>query len=88
MVAHRTAPRVQETLRGRLYDKIVALELGWLTAERTGGVMWSMVDGGWRRAIADFLRLVSAAVLFRRTLTRDLDREGVRRYGASCMKFS
>jgi ATP-binding cassette, subfamily B, bacterial len=45
MVAHRTAARVQETLRGRLYDKIIALGPAWFGAERTGGVMLSMVDG-------------------------------------------
>ena len=45
MIAHRTATRVQEMLRGRLYDKIVALGPAWFGAERTGGVMLSMVDG-------------------------------------------
>ncbi len=45
MVAHRTAARVQAMLRGRLYDKIVALGPAWFGAERTGGVMLSMVDG-------------------------------------------
>jgi ATP-binding cassette subfamily B protein len=45
MIAHRTAARVQETLRGRLYDKIVALGPGWFAGERTGGMMLSMVDG-------------------------------------------
>ena len=45
MIAHRTAARVQEALRGRLYDKIVALGPAWFGAERTGGVMLSMVDG-------------------------------------------
>jgi ATP-binding cassette subfamily B protein len=45
MVAHRTATRVQETLRGRLYDKIVALGPAWFGAERTGGVMLSLIDG-------------------------------------------
>ncbi len=45
MVAHRTAARVQETLRGRLFDKIVTLGPGWFAGERTGGVMLSMVDG-------------------------------------------
>jgi ATP-binding cassette subfamily C protein CydCD len=45
MVAHRTAARVQETLRGHLYDKIVSLGPGWFAGERTGGVMLSMVDG-------------------------------------------
>src|SRR5579872_3174325 len=44
-VAHRTAARVQEALRSRLYDKIVALGPAWFGAERTGGVMLSMVDG-------------------------------------------
>ncbi len=44
-VAHRTAARVQETLRGHLYDKIVTLGPGWFAGERTGGVMLSMVDG-------------------------------------------
>jgi ATP-binding cassette, subfamily B, bacterial len=45
MIAHRTAARVQETLRGRLFDKIIALGPAWFGAERTGGVMLSMVDG-------------------------------------------
>ena len=45
MVAHRTATRVQEVLRGKLFDKILALGPAWFGAERTGGVMLSMVDG-------------------------------------------
>ena len=45
MVAHRTAARVQEVLRARLFDKIIALGPAWFGAERTGGVMLSMVDG-------------------------------------------
>jgi len=45
MVAHRTAMNIQQALRGRLYDKIVALGPAWFGAERTGGVMLSMVDG-------------------------------------------
>jgi ATP-binding cassette subfamily C protein CydCD len=45
MVAHRTAARVQESLRRRLYDKIVALGPAWFGAERTGGVMLSIIDG-------------------------------------------
>ena len=45
MIAHGTAARVQETLRGKLYDKMVALGPAWFGAERTGGVMLSMVDG-------------------------------------------
>jgi ATP-binding cassette subfamily C protein CydCD len=45
MISHRTAARVQETLRGRLYDKIAALGPAWFAGERTGGVMLSIVDG-------------------------------------------
>ena len=45
MIAHRTAARVQQTLRGQLFDKIIALGPAWFGAERTGGVMLSMVDG-------------------------------------------
>ncbi|MEA2788035.1 MAG: ATP-binding cassette, subfamily bacterial CydCD, partial [Acetobacteraceae bacterium] len=45
MIAHRTAARVQEALRGRLFDKIIALGPAWFGTERTGGVMLSMVDG-------------------------------------------
>ncbi len=45
MIAHHNAARVQELLRARLYDKIVALGPAWFGAERTGGVMLSIVDG-------------------------------------------
>ncbi|HVH73775.1 MAG TPA: thiol reductant ABC exporter subunit CydC [Stellaceae bacterium] len=45
MVAHHTATRVQEALRGRLYDKIAELGPAWFAGERTGGVMLSIVDG-------------------------------------------
>jgi ABC-type multidrug transport system fused ATPase/permease subunit len=45
MIAHRTAGIVQLMLRGQLYDKIVALGPAWFGAERTGGVMLSVVDG-------------------------------------------
>src|SRR5205823_10404404 len=45
MIAHRTATRVQETLRGTLYDKIAELGPAWFAGERTGGVMLSVVDG-------------------------------------------
>jgi ATP-binding cassette subfamily B protein len=45
MIAHRSAFVVQEKLRGQLYDKILALGPAWFGAERTGGVMLSMVDG-------------------------------------------
>ena len=45
MIANRTAARVQETLRGRLFDKIVALGPGWFAGQRTGGMMLSLVDG-------------------------------------------
>ena len=39
MISHRTAARVQEDLRGRLYDKIAALGPAWFAGERTGSVM-------------------------------------------------
>ena len=45
MIAHRTAAQVQETLRGRLYDKIVALGPSWFAGQRTGGMTLSMIDG-------------------------------------------
>jgi ATP-binding cassette, subfamily B, bacterial len=45
MISHRTASRVQEDLRGRLYDKIAELGPAWFAGERTGGVMLSIVDG-------------------------------------------
>jgi len=45
MVAHRTAARVQEVLRLKLYDKVTELGPGWFAGERTGGVMLSVVDG-------------------------------------------
>jgi ATP-binding cassette subfamily C protein CydCD len=45
LISHRTAARVQEDLRGRLYDKIAALGPAWFAGERTGGVMLSIVDG-------------------------------------------
>jgi ATP-binding cassette subfamily C protein CydCD len=45
VIAHETSTRVQEHLRGLLYDKIAALGPAWFGAERTGGVMLSLVDG-------------------------------------------
>src|SRR5580700_5348760 len=45
VIAHRTASRVQEDLRRRLYDKIAELGPAWFAGERTGGVMLSLVDG-------------------------------------------
>src|SRR5437764_2585889 len=45
VIAHRTASRVQEDLRGRLYDKIAELGPAWFASERHGGVMLSLVDG-------------------------------------------
>src|ERR1700751_3360934 len=45
MISHRTATRVQEDLRGRLYDKIAALGPAWFAGERTGGVILSIADG-------------------------------------------
>ena len=44
-IANRTATHVQEQLRLKLFDKIIALGPAWFGAERTGGVMLSMVDG-------------------------------------------
>ena len=45
MAAHRTAAQVQETLRARLFDKLIALGPSWFTGSRTGGVMLTIVDG-------------------------------------------
>ena len=45
IIAHNNASRVQEALRGRLYDKIAELGPSWFAGERTGGVMLSVVDG-------------------------------------------
>ncbi len=44
-LAHGTASRVQEALRARLHERIVALGPAWFGAERTGGVMLAVVDG-------------------------------------------
>src|SRR3981081_3543022 len=41
MVAHRTAARIQEVLRGQLYDKVTALGPAWLAGERTGAALLS-----------------------------------------------
>jgi ATP-binding cassette subfamily C protein CydCD len=43
--ANRCAATVQQVLRGRLYDRIVALGPAWFTNQRTGGVMLTVVDG-------------------------------------------
>jgi ATP-binding cassette, subfamily B, bacterial len=45
MISHRTASRVQQELRARLYDKIAELGPAWFAGERTGGVMLSVIDG-------------------------------------------
>lgn len=45
MIAHRVAATVQDSLRAQLFDKITALGPAWFGAERTGGVMLSIVDG-------------------------------------------
>ncbi len=45
MMAHRTATRVQDTLRERLHARVVALGPAWFAEQRTGGVMLSIVDG-------------------------------------------
>jgi len=44
-IAHATAIRVQERLRGKLFDRIAALGPAWFSGGRTGGVMLSVVDG-------------------------------------------
>lgn len=44
-IAHETAAAVQAKLRAVLLEKITALGPAWFGAERTGGVMLSMVDG-------------------------------------------
>lgn len=43
--ANRCAATVQQVLRGRLYDRIVALGPAWFAHRRTGGVMLTVVDG-------------------------------------------
>lgn len=43
--ANRCAAEVQQTLRGQLYDRLVALGPGWLANQRTGGIMLTVVDG-------------------------------------------
>ena len=45
VIAHENGLIVQETLRGKLYDKIAELGPAWFAGERTGGVMLSVVDG-------------------------------------------
>lgn len=43
--ANRTSASIQQTLRGKLYDRIVALGPAWFANQRTGGVMLTVVDG-------------------------------------------
>ncbi|AMG47166.1 thiol reductant ABC exporter subunit CydC [Achromobacter ruhlandii] len=43
--ANRCSAQVQQTLRARLYDRIVALGPAWFANQRTGGVMLTVVDG-------------------------------------------
>ncbi len=43
--ANRCSAEVQQALRGRLYDRIVALGPAWFVNRRTGGVMLTVVDG-------------------------------------------
>jgi ABC-type multidrug transport system fused ATPase/permease subunit len=45
MVAHVTAAKVQDVLRGQLYDKVAALGPAWFAGERSGGVVLSVIDG-------------------------------------------
>lgn len=43
--ANRCSADVQQALRARLYDRIVALGPAWFANQRTGGVMLTVVDG-------------------------------------------
>lgn len=43
--ANRTSASIQQTLRGKLYDRIVTLGPAWFANQRTGGVMLTVVDG-------------------------------------------
>ena len=43
--ANRASAEVQQVLRARLYDRIVALGPAWFANQRTGGVMLTVVDG-------------------------------------------
>lgn len=43
--ANHTSAQIQQTLRGKLYDRIVALGPAWFANQRTGGVMLTVVDG-------------------------------------------
>ena len=45
MVAHETAAHIQRHLRKALYDQVVALGPAYLSGERTGDVVLTMVDG-------------------------------------------
>ena len=45
MIAHRTAARVQLTLRQRLFDQVVRLGPAYFGLERTGEVLLSVVEG-------------------------------------------
>jgi ATP-binding cassette subfamily C protein CydCD len=45
MIAHGTAARVQEILRGKIYDKVTELGPAWFAGERSGGVVLSVIDG-------------------------------------------
>ncbi len=45
LLANGTALRVQASLRALLFDRIAALGPAWFGAERTGGVMLSVIDG-------------------------------------------
>jgi ATP-binding cassette subfamily C protein CydCD len=59
MIAHRTAARVQETLRARLFDKILALGPAWFRRQPHRGR--DALGSRRRRAAADFLRAIPAA---------------------------
>jgi len=44
-LAHGASVRVQERLRGRLFERIAELGPAWFATRRSGGVMLSLIDG-------------------------------------------
>ncbi len=44
-LAHGASVRVQERLRGRLFDRIATLGPAWFATRRSGGIMLSLIDG-------------------------------------------
>ena len=98
VMAQGTAGQMQVRLRARLFDRIAELGPAWFGAERTGGVMLSMVDGveqlqtffGAVPAAADHRRLRAggdlrlAGVVGRADGRRHAGRRAVRRWRCRC----